>query len=155
MPTNSSPRATRSTTAACSANKVSARLRQVMSDRRPSCTRPWVWVEHQRNIVEDPDDAAILADHAVLGEVVLGCLGQRVFSQQDTVAILGVQPPLPQVLVGEELLWGEAQDVLDLRADIEPGAVLAAERRVDGSWEPIDETLADRLGERHAAVQLT
>ncbi len=105
-------------------------------------------VQH-RDVVEHPDHAAVAGDQAVLrvGPAQLGSV-RGLLGVEDPVPVVGVQQAGPEPGVVDELLRAVAEDRLDLRAGVEPGAVGAGARGVDRGRQLLGELRRDRRGAR-------
>ena len=113
-------------------------LGDVVEDAVPDRDAGFVFLEHR--LVEDPDDLAVAGDHPVVdrrrvafAERLAALLLER------PLAIVGVQQRRPEVGVGDPLLGGVAEDLLDLRADVAPAPALAHLGRVDDRRQALDQ----------------
>ncbi len=111
-------------------------------------------LRHRIRLVVDPDHRAVPSDDPVVGpQRTLGGPVLRV-PRDGLLAIVGMDQPRPQLLVGEERLGRVADDRLDLRAHVrEPTAV--GDRRVgdvdvDGGGHAFDEDPVSRSPPRRA-----
>ncbi len=104
-------------------------------------------VQFEHRLVEDPDHVPVASQHAVVErrrvagpDDLLGLLLQR------PLGVLGMDPAGPQPRVGEPLLGGVAEDLLDLGADVAPAPVLAELSGVDDRRQPLDQDAVVLLG---------
>jgi hypothetical protein len=99
----------------------------------------------QDALVAHPQHPAVLGDHPVLG-------GQRdalhglALLLEHPVAVLRVDPPRPQRGVGDPLLRGEAQHLLELRRDVAPGALRPGLGDVADRRKLLDQRAVPALG---------
>ncbi len=116
-------------------------LGDVVEDAVPDRDAGVVGLEHR--LVEHPDQSAALRIHAVLDRGGFA-VAERVaaFHRQRVEAIVGVDLAGPEARVGEELLRGEAEDLLDLGADVAPAPGLAELGGVDDHRQPVDQPAA-------------
>ncbi len=99
-----------------------------------------VLVGLQHRLIEDPDDLAVAGDHPVVDRrrVTLADRLPRLLGQRP-LAVLGVQQFRPQLRVLLPVLGPVAEDLLDLRTDVAPAAVLAELGGVDDRGKALDQ----------------
>jgi hypothetical protein len=113
-------------------------LGDVVEDSVPDRRARLVGLEHR--LVEDPDGAAVAGDHPVVDRRrVAGPHRLPRLLFQGPLAVLGVELARPKLGIGEPFLGRVAEDLLDLRADVAPAAVLAQLRCVDDRRQPLDQ----------------
>ena len=103
-------------------------------------------VPDQARLVPDPDDAAVLADHAVLGlEGLAGPVGALVLLQHPP-AVLGVEQPVPELGVLQELLRVVAEHLPHVRAAVDGPVVVVDAVQVHDGRDLLDEQPVPPLG---------
>ncbi len=100
-----------------------------------------VVVRDQKRVVADPDHAAVAVQEPVF-ERAAGrvAVNDAVLEFDDPPSVLGVQAAGPEPRVGAPFLGREAEDPLDLRAHVTPGAVLARVGGIEDRWYAVQET---------------
>ncbi len=116
-------------------------LGDVVEDAVPDRDAGAVGLEHR--LVEHPDQPAALRIHAVLDRRGFA-VAERVaaFHRQRVEAVVGMDLAGPEARVAEELLRGEAEDLLDLGADVAPAPGLTELGGVDDDRQPVDQPTA-------------
>ena len=100
-----------------------------------------------RLVVDDPHDAAVAGDEAVLPSALrVDPLGLIELRSRDPLPVAGVNAVDPEVGIGHPLLGRVAEQVGDLRADEVPSAVPAHLGDVDHARDALDHGPVLRLG---------
>ena len=114
-------------------------LGDVVEDAVPDRHSLLVGLEH--GLVEHPDHLAGAGVHPVLHRPGVAVAEKvLVFDLQRPGPIVGMQEPRPETGVALELLRAVAEDLLDLRADVAPLAVLTQLGGVDDDRQPLDQS---------------
>ena len=104
-----------------------------------------VLVVLQDCVVGDPHHAAVARQQAVVGGAGLGARGLRMLLGDGAIAVLGMQPAVPQGRVRAPLGGSEPQDRLDLRAHVHPLPELTDLGAVHDRRQALDETAVGGL----------
>ena len=100
-------------------SRRSASLRAVMSSWNPCQYGDSILGSDERRLVEDPDDAAVLPDHAVLeGEPVRAVRVARCVGREDQLPIVRVDHGSPQIGIGDHPIDGDAGQLLGAGSDV-------------------------------------
>ena len=103
-------------------------------EHHPAHAHLAVEVAMDRGLVADPDDPTVAGNQAV---DVAERAGRRLALAQlghGALPVIGMERPHPEVVVGEPLLGGVAEDLVDLRADVDARAADPIDVAMPGSW---------------------